>query len=243
MRGLSAVILVGCLVLRATTSAFALTSPSITDDVSNADVAEPMKLPPPASSPTVIQVQPPAQPAVQAKPTQSDNPLWGIPLKQLSNTRDRPIFSPSRRAPPPAVVGPPVAAVAPPPAKPKEPERPQLSLLGTILNGNDGFGIFMDQATKAPVRIRMGTAYRGWTLRSMQKGAATLEKDQESVMLAFPKIANDPQDGVARLRAGTNAKLLSIGQAGFTGQLPTPDAAPLPVAFPPPGQPFGPRSR
>lgn len=45
------------------------------------------------------------------------NPLWAIPLKQLSNTRERPIFSPSRR--PPAVAGPPPpAAVRVPPNLP-----------------------------------------------------------------------------------------------------------------------------
>lgn len=44
------------------------------------------------------------------------NPLWAIPLKQLSNTRERPIFSPSRRPPAPAVAGPPPpAAVRSPP--------------------------------------------------------------------------------------------------------------------------------
>jgi hypothetical protein len=40
------------------------------------------------------------QPAASEIP--SGNPLWAIPLKELSATRERPIFSPSRRAPAPA---------------------------------------------------------------------------------------------------------------------------------------------
>src|SRR5216684_625555 len=41
-----------------------------------------------------------ADPAVES--STPGNPLWALPLKQLSTTRDRPIFSPSRRPPPPA---------------------------------------------------------------------------------------------------------------------------------------------
>ena len=40
----------------------------------------------------------------------SGNPLWAIPLRALTVTRDRPIFSPSRRPPAAAVI----AAPAPP---------------------------------------------------------------------------------------------------------------------------------
>ena len=62
------------------------------------------------------------------------NPLWAIPLKQLSNTRERPIFSPSRRPLASAVVGPPPAAapVRVPP-KPAGPQNPELSLVGTVI--------------------------------------------------------------------------------------------------------------
>ena len=41
---------------------------------------------------------PPA--AARERPAPSGNPLWTLPLKQLSITRERPIFSPSRRPPP-----------------------------------------------------------------------------------------------------------------------------------------------
>ncbi len=91
----------------------------------------------------------------------------------------------------------------------------------------------MDQATNVPLRVRIGTAYQGWTLRSIQAGAVTMEKDQASAILAFPKPANDPKAGAgARLLPGTSAKLLSIGtQAGFPGH-PTLNPTPPPGALP-----------
>jgi general secretion pathway protein N len=116
----------------------------------------------------------------------SANPLWAIPLAQLAVTRDRPIFSPSRRPPPPAVAPAPVPKMAAAP-KPREPERPQFSLVGTIASEDEGFGIFLDQSTKAVFRLKVGEAYQGWRLRSVQGRGATLEKDQQIVPLALPQ--------------------------------------------------------
>src|SRR5262249_27063735 len=62
-----------------------------------------------------------AQPAAASEP--SANPLWAIPLRQLTATRERPPFSPSRR-PRAALAAKPPPAPAPPP-KPAEPEKPQ----------------------------------------------------------------------------------------------------------------------
>jgi len=112
----------------------------------------------PAASVQVV--VPPAPVAPASERVLSANPLWAIPLAQLLSTRDRPIFSPSRRRPPPAVapaVVPKVAAVA----KPREPERPQVSLVGTIASDDEGFGIFLDQSTKAVFRLRVGEDYQG----------------------------------------------------------------------------------
>jgi hypothetical protein len=120
------------------------------------------------------------------------NPLWTIPLTALSATRERPIFSASRRPRPPAVaVAPAVkpAAVAP---KPKDPERPKLTLVGTITGGLERVGIFLDQSTKAALRLKMGDDYQGWKLRSVQGREVTLEKDQEAVILALPQSGDVP---------------------------------------------------
>jgi hypothetical protein len=120
----------------------------------------------------------------------SGNPLWTIPLTALSATRERPIFSSSRRPRPPAVaVAPVVKPVAP---KPKDPERPKLTLVGTIIGSYEKVGIFLDQSTKAALRLKMGDDYQGWKLRSVQGREATLEKDQEAVILALPQPGDVP---------------------------------------------------
>jgi hypothetical protein len=110
----------------------------------------------------------------------------GIPLTSLSGTRDRPIFSSSRRPPPPAVAPAAVPNVAAVP-KPKDPERPLLSLVGTIASGDEGFAIFLEQSNKAALRLKVGEDYQGWRLRSVQGREATLEKDQQAVTLALPQ--------------------------------------------------------
>jgi general secretion pathway protein N len=137
---------------------------------------------------TVVEVTIPPSgtpaPAAPAERALSANPLWAMPLKQFSVTRERPIFLPSRR--PPAT--PEVTVVAPRViALPKEPERPQLSLVGTISGDDDKFGIFVDQSTKAVIRLKVGDDFQGWVLRSIQGREASLEKSQKSVVLALPQ--------------------------------------------------------
>src|SRR3984957_1503460 len=100
---------------------------------------------------TAVPVVPPVTavrvvaPATVAAPERalSANPLWAIPLTQLSTTRDRPIFSPSRR-PPPAAVAAESPIVKAPVVRKRESEVPQLALVGTIASNEQGFGIFLE---------------------------------------------------------------------------------------------------
>ncbi|WP_257167092.1 hypothetical protein [Bradyrhizobium sp. SRS-191] len=132
--------------------------------------------------------QPPAltqgAPLVSSLQGRAANPLWGIPLDRLSATRDRPIFSPSRR-PPPAETPPPAVVTAPEVQEPIRPERPQLSLVGTVVNGNQGLAIFVDPGSKTPLRIRTGADYQGWILRHVEARSATLKKGEDVVILYF----------------------------------------------------------
>lgn len=129
-------------------------------------------------------VTPSAPVAVVQDRALSANPLWAIPLTQLPLTRDRPIFSPSRRPPPPAVApaAVPKLVVAP---RPSEPERPQFSLVGTVAGDDDGFGIFLDQATNAVFRLRVGGEYQGWKLRSVRGRETIVEKGLQIIPLAL----------------------------------------------------------
>jgi general secretion pathway protein N len=71
--------------------------------------------------------------------------------------------------------------------KPREPERPQLALVGTIASDEEGFGIFLDQSTKAVLRLKVGEDFQGWKLRSVQGRETELEKDQQVVTLVLPQ--------------------------------------------------------
>jgi hypothetical protein len=157
-------------------------------------VESPAKSTAPAESVTTVRVvAPPAAPMR----TPSANPLWGVPLSRLSGTRDRPIFSPSRR-PPPVAVAVETVVVKPPPRK-KEIEPPRLSLVGTIVSGDEGFGIFIDQSTKAALRLKTGEDYQGWKLRAIQGREVTMEKDQRAVVLTLPQPGSSQSSGEVRL--------------------------------------------
>jgi hypothetical protein len=173
----------------ASTSASAVSNASPDADWADATQAGPPVLSdwtnPSAPVPPIV--TPPAPVAPAPEPALSANPLWAMPLAQFPVTRERPIFSSSRRPPPPAVApaaAVPKVAVVP---KPREPERPQLTLVGTAASDEEGFGIFLDQSTKVVFRLRVGEDYQGWRLRSVQGREAILEKDQQLVPLALPQ--------------------------------------------------------
>lgn len=159
--------------------------------------------------------QPPEPPPTAPERTSSANPLWAIPLATLSNARERPIFSSSRRPPPAAVVSVPVASAPPPPPKPPRAERPQLSLVGTIAGGDESFGIFIDQTTKAALRLKIGDDYQGWRLRSVQGRDVTLERDQQTAILSLPQ----PGTGTAGLARGQAESSVTQGPADSLSQL------------------------
>jgi general secretion pathway protein N len=64
--------------------------------------------------------------------------------------------------------------------------RPPLSLLGAIVGDKDGIGIFIDETTKAMVRLRTGESHQGWTLRSVQKREVVLQSDRQTAVLELP---------------------------------------------------------
>jgi hypothetical protein len=82
-----------------------------------------------------------------------------------------------------ALVTSPLAARAP---KPVEPERPQLSLVGTLASEGKAVGVFVEMSTKNVIRLKPGQNHNGWVLRSIRGREATLEKDSETTVLALP---------------------------------------------------------
>lgn len=216
--------------------AVAATSRGI-DDLNAAMPSSPLDLRPTGT----VLVTAPQPVKAPLPPAPSANPLWAIPLKLLANTRERPIFSQSRRPPPAVVVAAPVE-LPPPPPPPRVVEKPRVSLMGTIVNGNDGYAIFMDQGTKTPVRVRLGSSYQGWALKELRPGVANLERDGENVEIAFPRQGNDLQSASTRIMAASNARALSTPpRLGLTGQMPTLNPPPPPSPLGVSGSPFAPR--
>jgi hypothetical protein len=143
------------------------------------------------ATPVVVETPSPAAGVVKA-----GNPLWAIPLSTLSATRDRPLFSSSRRPAPLAV------AAAPPPstpilAKPVAPSPPPFTLLGTIIGGGTRLAVFLNDQSKAVTRIREGESDSGWTLRSVDPRSAILENDGRMVTVEFPVVSGSPAPVVA----------------------------------------------
>ncbi|MCK1383268.1 hypothetical protein [Bradyrhizobium sp. 21] len=112
------------------------------------------------------------------------NPLWAIPLATLSDTLQRPIFSPSRRPPPAMVSLSDSTAPAGPPSLP--PVELRLLLVGTVIGGDQSVGIFVDQASKATLRLKLGDDYQGWRLRSVDRREVTMARGELSETLKFP---------------------------------------------------------
>lgn len=179
----------------------------------------------------------PATPETNVQPR--GNPLWAIPLNVLNVTRERPIFLPSRR--PPAPIPPasaPVAAVAPPPARPAEPERLALRLLGTVEGGDSSIAICLNQTTNDVVRLRKGENFEGWVLRSVRRREVEFEKLALREILSLTPPGDSQPAVPPQVVAGTPPVPQSTGVSpAFRPQdrPPVPQSVVVPAKAPPPG--------
>jgi general secretion pathway protein N len=151
--------------------------------------------------------QPPAAPKDTGarQPPPGGNPLWGIPISALDATRERPVFSASRRPPMPPVVAQRVA-VPPPPPKPAEPEQPLLTLVGTAIGTPKNVAVVLDRTTKTLVRLHLGEAVSGWTLRAVDPRTMTVEKNSQTVILALPSPGSLPANPLPVAQASGAAR-------------------------------------
>jgi general secretion pathway protein N len=122
------------------------------------------------------------------------NPLWGIPLRALSATRERPLFSPSRRPPAPVIAAAPApaaptTAIA---AKPTAPDGPPLILVGTVVSAQKRVAILFNRATRQVTQVREGEEESGWRVRLVSPRSAVVEKDARSVTLDLPNPGDEP---------------------------------------------------
>jgi hypothetical protein len=121
------------------------------------------------------------------EPAIRGNPLWSLPLGSLSATRDRPLFSPSRRpVPTPVVAAPYVPPPAPPPPPPREPDPPPVTLVGTLTGDGQGIAIFIKPNDKTPLRLRIGEDTEGWVLRAVRRREVIFESNGRTATLSLP---------------------------------------------------------
>lgn len=89
------------------------------------------------------------------------SPLAAQPLDRFSVTRERPLFSPTRRAPAPPVV----AAPAPPPPPPP----PDVVLLGVVMDGENAGAIVRAGPAAKIARVRIGDEIGGWKVGQIEE--------------------------------------------------------------------------
>ena len=119
------------------------------------------------------------------------NPLWEVSLADLRTTAERPLFSPSRRPQSPLSAAPPVVAAALAPPRLAEPEDPPFALLGTIVGERTEIAVFLDEATKDIVHLKVGQDRGGWTLRSVQARQVDFARDRWVATLSLKRDADD----------------------------------------------------
>jgi len=125
-------------------------------------------------------------PKAVPKPPVSANPLWAIPLNTLMATRERPLFSPSRRAPTPVVANAPAIPRPQPPPPPAVAQHPDMILVGTVTGESSGVAVFIDTTTRDTIRLRAGEDHKGWTLRSVEARSVTLHRGSTTETMVLP---------------------------------------------------------
>jgi len=114
-----------------------------------------------------------------------NTPLWRVPLESLSDTRDRPLFSPARR---PAVTAAPAAGDAAPGL-----DRLRVTLLGVLLGPeNSGVAVMRDEETQALKEVQVGDTLNHWTLVELRRRAAVFQRDADIMVLEMPKAPAQP---------------------------------------------------
>jgi hypothetical protein len=128
--------------------------------------------------------------AVPGNAGPAENPFRNIPLESLSATKERPLFSVTRRPPPSAA--PTLAQASPRPAQarapaPSKPDGPPLALIGTITGAGRPVAVLFNKLTRVVSTTHEGDEALGWRITTVSSRSATAEKDGVSVTLNLPR--------------------------------------------------------
>jgi general secretion pathway protein N len=114
-----------------------------------------------------------------------------------------------------------------------------------VSSENEAIAVFLDQATNGVIRLRMGQNHDGWVLNSVKGRAATLQKDQKTLVLNLPAVGSPPASaagagGVAVPSAPTDRTTLSrANEPGIVIPDPSRGAPFIPHSTPKNGEPDG----
>ncbi len=107
-------------------------------------------------------------------------------MESLHASRDRPLFSATRRPPPPVFQEAPKVSEPVSVAQASEPEKPQITLIGVAHGHSIDMAVLVDETNKSLMRLRVGQSVRGWIVLGVNARAATLEKGEQQVKLELP---------------------------------------------------------
>jgi hypothetical protein len=115
----------------------------------------------------------PASAADEPPPGQGEvaaSPLAGQKLEHLSATRERPLFSPTRRPPP----APPTIVQGPPPPPPPPPD---VALLGVVMDGEQARAVIRASPADKMTRVTIGDDVGGWKVAQIEGRKLVLSLD------------------------------------------------------------------
>jgi hypothetical protein len=141
------------------------------------------------------------------------SPLAAQPLDRLPATRERPLFSPTRRPSPPP---PPVVAAPEPPPPPPPP--PDVALFGIVMDGDEAHAVVRAGPTDKIMRVGVGDDIGGWKVAQIEERRLVLSLDGR--IATFMMFAGNSAKGAARSDQETqSADRQSQGQAQPQNQM------------------------
>jgi hypothetical protein len=100
------------------------------------------------------------------------SPLAAQPLDRLTATRERPLFSPTRRPPVP-----PAPVVSAPEAPPPPPPPPDVALFGIVMDGDEARAVVRTGPAEKIMRVRIGDDIGGWKVSQIEGRRLVLSRD------------------------------------------------------------------
>jgi hypothetical protein len=137
------------------------------------------------------------------------NPLWAVTLDRLPATRDRPLFSPSRRPPaPPESHQVKVVAAVPTPRGP-----PSIVLLGVVTDISGAWALVRAGGSDKTMHARIGDEIAGWKVSEIASRGMVLSSEDRSVSFSlFAHAGAKNSAGSAPVAEASVARAQSVAQ-------------------------------